>query len=129
MVCVDFGMSREGSARHLLFAVDKALPLKWAAPESLLVQMFSNGSDVWSLGIAIWEILTGDEPYPGLPHDQAARQVVAGMRCIIPDWVPTQLSTILQQCWLHDPKARPSAHAIVDAITAALVVLPSSPSS
>ena len=38
----------------------------WMAPKVIKTSMFSKGSDVWSYGIVIWELLTGASPYKGI---------------------------------------------------------------
>ncbi len=41
-------------------------PTLWLAPESLAARRFSFASDVWSLGVVMWEFCSmGRRPYPG----------------------------------------------------------------
>lgn len=45
----------------------RARPIRWLAPESVLLFKHSILSDVWSYGIVLWEIVTlGNLPYPQL---------------------------------------------------------------
>ena len=46
------------------------------APEVIKTSTFSKGSDVWSYGIVIWELLTGASPYKGI-NDMAIAYGVA----------------------------------------------------
>lgn len=54
-----------------------ALPARWTAPECLRSQRFSEKSDVWSLGICIWEMASGGAlPYARVKDNL---QVIAGV--------------------------------------------------
>lgn len=38
----------------------------WMAPEVIKNSTFSKASDVWSYGVLLWELLTGETPYKGI---------------------------------------------------------------
>eukprot|EP01112_Ceratiomyxa_fruticulosa_P003845 TRINITY_DN14158_c0_g1_i1.p1 TRINITY_DN14158_c0_g1~~TRINITY_DN14158_c0_g1_i1.p1 ORF type:complete len:114 (+),score=20.26 TRINITY_DN14158_c0_g1_i1:1-342(+) len=83
-------------------------PLKWMSPEAILQQTFSTKSDVWSLGVTIWEILTCQIPFQGLTAVQASIQVCHhNLRLTIPPNAPSVLAGILNDCWKKDPSKRP----------------------
>merc|ERR1719233_1086918 len=70
----DFGMSRVTENRHKTHV--KFGPLKWMSPESLLKQETSKESDVYAWGVTAWEILVGEEPYPGVSPIQVMLKVI-----------------------------------------------------
>jgi serine/threonine protein kinase len=37
--------------------------LQWCAPEVLRSQSYNEKSDVWSFGVVLWELATGQEPW------------------------------------------------------------------
>ena len=54
-----------------------ALPARWTAPECLRSQCFSEKSDVYSLGVCLWEMASGGRlPYA---HVRDNLQVIAGV--------------------------------------------------
>merc|ERR1719450_1947155 len=43
--------------------------VKWMAVESILENIFTEKSDVWSFGVVLWELMTfGKQPYTGLSN-------------------------------------------------------------
>ena len=65
MKVADFGLARvlstEDNEQKL------RLPVPWMAPECLLSKQFSTASDVWSMGVVLWELLSGGrEPSYGV---------------------------------------------------------------
>ncbi|PRP85048.1 epidermal growth factor receptor-like [Planoprotostelium fungivorum] len=127
----DFGMSRltetEDNAGQTQSMVG---PIKWMAPEGGLIilmishrlmpfaaisqRKYSTKSDVFSFGVVVWEICTQSEPWAGIAPVNAAVDILAGQRLIIPDDVPSQFSDIMQNCWVESPEDRPDFLEICD---------------
>merc|ERR1712048_616826 len=75
-------------------------------------------SDIWSLGVLLWEILTGHQPYKGLEHLAICVQVsINGSKLPIPDTTPDCFKKVLNNlCWAKDPNKRANIETIVDTI-------------
>lgn len=55
------------------------LPVRWMSPESLADGVFTTKSDVWSLGVTLWELATfGSFPYQGLSNSEVVERVKLG---------------------------------------------------
>ena len=47
------------------------LPIRWMSPETITHGKFSEWSDVWALGVVLWEIYTfGKRPYYYMSNEQ-----------------------------------------------------------
>uniref|UniRef100_M4D9T5 Protein kinase domain-containing protein n=1 Tax=Brassica campestris TaxID=3711 RepID=M4D9T5_BRACM len=104
----DLGLSR--IKRNTLVSGGVRGTLPWMAPELL------NGSstrvsekvDVFSYGICLWEILTGEEPYADMHCGAIIGGIVKNtLRPPIPKTCSPEWKKLMEQCWDIDPDARP----------------------
>ncbi|MBK8246802.1 MAG: serine/threonine protein kinase [Gemmatimonadetes bacterium] len=78
---LDFGIARllEGSDDGLPLTLggDRALTLEYASPEQINGQQVTTASDIYSLGVVLYELLAGRRPFlmADLPIAEAIRQV------------------------------------------------------
>uniref|UniRef100_A0A1A9WXE3 receptor protein-tyrosine kinase n=1 Tax=Glossina brevipalpis TaxID=37001 RepID=A0A1A9WXE3_9MUSC len=115
----DFGMARPTyESDYYRFNRKGMLPVRWMAPESLALGMFTPASDVWGYGIVLFEIITfGSFPYQGLTNNQVLKFVKDGKTLQIPAGAKPQLEGLIKACWNRNPKKRPEASEIAKYIT------------
>ncbi|KAF7837346.1 Serine/threonine-protein kinase EDR1 [Senna tora] len=105
----DFGLSR--IKRNTLVSGGVRGTLPWMAPELLDGNNsgVSEKVDVFSFGIAMWEILTGEEPYANLHCGAIIGGIVNNtLRPSIPKRCDSEWKKLMEECWSPDPAARPS---------------------
>lgn len=105
----DLGLSKVKQQTLVSGGVRGTLP--WMAPELLSgkTSMVSDKIDVYSFGIVMWELLTGEEPY----SDRHCASIIGGivnssLRPEIPSWCDPEWKSLMESCWSSDPTQRPS---------------------
>ncbi|XP_057783602.1 uncharacterized protein LOC131001275 [Salvia miltiorrhiza] len=104
----DFGLSR--IKRNTLVSGGVRGTLPWMAPELLNgnSSRVSEKVDVFSFGIALWEILTGEEPYVNMHCGAIIGGIVSdSLRPPVPERCDPEWRKLMEQCWSHEPEARP----------------------
>ncbi|KAK9411786.1 mitogen-activated protein kinase kinase kinase MLK4 [Crotalus adamanteus] len=112
----DFGLAREW---HRTTKMSTAGTYAWMAPEVIKSSMFSKGSDLWSYGVLLWELLTGEVPYRGIDGLAVAYGVAVNKLTLpIPSTCPEPFAKLMKECWAQDPHIRPSFTMILEQLTA-----------
>uniref|UniRef100_A0A2P2M006 Uncharacterized protein LOC105121394 n=2 Tax=Rhizophora mucronata TaxID=61149 RepID=A0A2P2M006_RHIMU len=105
----DFGLSKIKRNTLVTGGVRGTLP--WMAPELLngSSSKVSEKVDVFSFGIVLWEILTGEEPYANMHYGAIIGGIVSNtLRPHVPILCDPEWRQLMEQCWAPDPAARPS---------------------
>lgn len=71
-------------------------------------------SNVYSFGMVMWEMVTGEAAYAAYSPVQAAVGIAAcGLRPEIPKDCPQFLRNLMTKCWNNSPSKRPQFSEIV----------------
>lgn len=105
----DFGLSR--IKRNTLVSGGVRGTLPWMAPELLNgnSSRVSEKVDVFSFGISMWELLTGEEPYADMHCGAIIGGIVKNtLRPPVPQRCDSEWRKLMEECWSPDPESRPS---------------------
>ncbi|XP_071806512.1 uncharacterized protein [Asterias amurensis] len=112
----DFGLARDVIDNRVYERKSEGrLPLRWMALESILDEMYTTKSDVWSFGVLLWEIVTlGARPYPTMSAKLMLKQLRIGFRMPQPTHCQGELYEMMLKCWEEEPDRRPTFEVIAD---------------
>nr|GMC65872.1 serine/threonine-protein kinase STY17-like [Ipomoea batatas] len=109
----DFGVARVQAQTGVMTA--ETGTYRWMAPEVIEHKPYDHKADVFSFGIVVWELLTGEIPYAFLTPLQAALGVVQqGLRPTVPKDTHPKIVELLEKCWQPDPNQRPEFSEILE---------------
>jgi len=84
--------------------------IPYVAPEIFQGQKYTKASDIYSLGMIMWELMTGRRPFWDKDHDtELIIRIYDGLRPPIVTNAPKSYIELMQECWNLDPKKRPTA--------------------
>jgi serine/threonine-protein kinase len=109
---VDFGLAKLSSQQDLTKDGTTLGTVAYMSPEQTKGQPSDQRTDIWSFGVILYELLTGEVPFKG-DYDQAILysilneqpESVKNLR----DDVPNELSMIVTRCLMKNPKDRYSS--------------------
>ncbi|CAI2181595.1 19730_t:CDS:2, partial [Funneliformis geosporum] len=110
----DFGFC--GPADKPLESIYGNLP--YIAPEVINGKGYTFASDIYSVGMLMWEISSGQPPFAYYDHDyDLAINIIKGMRPPIVKGTLTEYKDLMVQCWDADPLKRLDLDTLHDKIT------------
>jgi eukaryotic-like serine/threonine-protein kinase len=111
---LDFGLAQFDGADTLTAVGDVPGTLAYIAPERLAGEEATPESDVWSVGVLLWEVLAGRHPFWGLPLQDVARAIQAGAPSLAAERTraPRRLVAAVDSALAADPEERPRASAL-----------------
>ncbi|KAG2427286.1 hypothetical protein HXX76_012482 [Chlamydomonas incerta] len=114
----DFGLSRLRSTVQVTRHPEAGTPA-YMAPELYDIHnnVVTDKSDVYSLGVLLWELLSGLAPWHGcealvVAYAITIQRTRLSLAAISADRLPQKLHRLISACWEHDPLRRPAAAEI-----------------
>ncbi|VFV17592.1 tyrosine-protein kinase styk1 [Lynx pardinus] len=102
------GLAYEVHARGAIPAT-YPIPLKWLAPERLLLRPAGIRGDVWSFGILLYEMVTlGAPPYPEVPPTSILQHLQRRKIMKKPSSCTHTMYNLMKSCWRWSEESRPS---------------------
>lgn len=108
---LDFGLAQFDGADTLTAVGDVPGTLAYIAPERLGGEEATPASDVWAVGVVLWEALAGQHPFWGMPLQEVALAIERGapaLGTLRPD-LPRRLLAAVDRALSPQPSARPHA--------------------
>jgi Mg-chelatase subunit ChlD len=113
-VLCDFGMSE---AKNRSKTMTRAVPentkvtMQWTAPELFQGQQKTVSSDIYALGVTLYELFEDREPFEGFSDSLIMHNVINGARPTLAH-TPVEIQNLITAAWDQSPKLRPSAAQI-----------------
>ncbi|MFH1373346.1 MAG: serine/threonine-protein kinase [bacterium] len=107
----DFGIAHSDDMTKLTRAGDFMGTVKYMSPEQLTAHRarVDKRSDIYSLGVTLYEALTLSLPYKGDSEEHFITEILSGHSipaCRLNKRLPRDLETVLMKAMNHDPDAR-----------------------
>ena len=108
---IDFGLARATSGSHADSALSEpgtfAGTALFASPEQCAGDEVDTRSDIYSLGVTLWEMLTGHVPFSGTTTEVIRQHLCAPLPLDRLEHMPKPVVVLLQSMLEKDPGRRP----------------------
>jgi TOMM system kinase/cyclase fusion protein len=111
---LDFGLAKVGDVRLTDAGTTLGTPA-YMSPEQARGRSVDHRTDIWSLGVVLYEMLTGRLPFPGESRSQVIDAILGAepepLR--LPAGAPTPLERLVHRALAKDPARRHPTMAVV----------------
>jgi serine/threonine-protein kinase len=123
---LDFGLAQFDDADTLTAVGDVPGTLAYISPERLGGADATVASDVWAVGVMLWEALAGTHPFWGVPLPEVASAITAGAPPLSARRgdLPRRLLAAVDTALAVDPARRPTASQLAAELREAFVAAP-----
>ncbi|EXX63865.1 Kic1p [Rhizophagus irregularis DAOM 197198w] len=111
----DLGLSQPAKNTSINNEIYGVIP--YIAPEIFRGFAFSKESDIYSMGMIMWELTTGCKPFAYIEHNiNLIYKIIDGERPKITCDTPECYANLMERCWDPDPSKRLSIKEICETI-------------
>ncbi|GBC47821.2 kinase-like domain-containing protein [Rhizophagus irregularis DAOM 181602=DAOM 197198] len=112
----DFGLSQSANSTLSNNGIYGVIP--YIAPEVFKCFKFSKESDIYSLGMIMWELTTGYKPFANVEHNvNLIYEIIDGKRPEITNDTPEWYANLMKKCWDSNPLKRPDIREVCCTVT------------
>jgi serine/threonine protein kinase len=109
---IDFGLAKNLDPCSLQESVlsgrgDFLGTVAYASPEQCKAAVLDVRSDIYSLGVTLWYLLTGERPFSGTPGELIGSHLYKSPPCAQLDGIPEPVIGLLQRMLAKEADARP----------------------
>jgi len=124
----DFGLARFDTGGNMETLSKLRGTFAYSAPEVYFGERYSDKSDIYSMGILLWEMLYRvinqeyQRPYEEFPRLKLDWQIIhktatENLRPTMPPSTPVPLATLIRQCIVKDQAGRPDAKEVLQELS------------
>lgn len=109
----DFGLSRVISTMNMTAVAGTP---KWESPEILAGEPYTSASDVYSYGMMLFELVSGEEPFAEVQTIVELVKTVyeKKLKPKIPASCPNNIAALIKDCLNNSPKKRPTMDQVIE---------------
>jgi tetratricopeptide (TPR) repeat protein len=111
---LDFGLALAATTARLTASGFVIGTLAYMPPEQLRGEEIGPAADLWALGVTLFEMLTGQLPFPAANHGELVNAILnhppASLSRMRPG-LPDEVAELVERCLERDPGARASSAA------------------
>ena len=108
---IDFGCSKIFSVKKNNFNDENIGTITYTSPE-VLKNNYTEKCDIWSCGVIMYLLLTGELPFNGITEEQIKNKILRGRFCFYNRLfknISLEAKDLIRQCFIYDPNKRISS--------------------